>query len=155
MKSCTAPPNTAPITSQRKPGKKAELRRQHRPKQRTRPGNRREVMTEQHVFIGGMKIDAVVQPHRRRDPLIVQLNHALRNPAAIETKGQHIDAGRRHDQPEAVYFFLGIDETGNIGKRDRAKNGEQYAQSTCFNADIRGILTQTYERAPGRFLPSF
>ena len=75
-----------------------------------------------------MKIDAVVQPHRRRHTLIVQLNHAPRNPAAIEAKGQHIDAGRRHDQPEPIHFFVWIDETSHMGKSDSAKDGEQGPQ---------------------------
>ncbi len=108
-----------------KAGQESELRRQHRPKQRPRAGNRREVMAEQHVFIGGMKIDSVIQPHRRRDTLIVQFNHALRNPAAVEAKGEHIDAGRRHNEPEPIHFFLWIDEPCDKGERDRAKNGEE------------------------------
>ncbi len=43
-----------------KPGQESELHRQNRPKQRPRPGNRREVMAEQHVLIRRMKIDPVV-----------------------------------------------------------------------------------------------
>ncbi len=82
-------------------------------------------MAEQHVFIGGMKIDAVIQPHRRRHTLIVQLNHTPRNPAAIETKREHINTSRRHDQPETIHFFLWIDETDNKGKRNSTKNGKK------------------------------
>jgi len=57
------------------------------------------MMTEQDVLIGGMKINAVIQPDCWRHPLIVQLNNAPRNPAAIETEGNHINTGRRDDQP--------------------------------------------------------
>ena len=82
-------------------------------------------MAEQHVFIGGMKIDSVIQPHRRRHTLIVQFNHALRNPAAVEAKGQHIDAGSRHDQPEPIHLFVGMNKASHMGKSDSAKDREQ------------------------------
>jgi Spy/CpxP family protein refolding chaperone len=72
-----------------------------------------------------MKIDAVIQPYRRSHTLIVQLGHTPRNPPTIEAKGQHIDAGRRDNQPKTVYFFSGIDETNNIGKSDSAKDGKK------------------------------
>ena len=72
-----------------------------------------------------MKIDAVVQPHRRRHTLIVQLNNPPRNPAPIETKREHIHTSRRDDQPKTIYFFLWIDETDNKGERNRTQNGKK------------------------------
>jgi len=30
-----------------------------------------------------------------------------------------------HDRPEAIHFFVWIDETDDKGKRHRAENGEQ------------------------------
>ena len=97
-------------------------------RQRTSLGNRREVMTEQHIFIGGMKIDAVVQPHRRRDALIVQLHHAPRNPATIKAKGEQIDAGGRHNQPEPIHFFSRIDKARDKGEADSAEDRDQAPQ---------------------------
>ena len=54
-------------------------------------------MAEEHDLIRGMEIDTIVEPHRRRDVLIVQSDNLPSQPTAIEPIGQHIDAGRRHD----------------------------------------------------------
>src|SRR6185503_5355998 len=108
-----------------KAGQESKLRSQHRPKQRTCASNRREVMAEQHVLIGGMKIDAVVQPHSRRHTLVVKLHNPPRNPTAIKTIREHINTSRRDDQPEPIHFFLWIDKPDNKGKCNRAKNGKK------------------------------
>ncbi len=55
-----------------------ELRRQRRPHQRPRTGNRREMMPEDDPFIGGLEIVSVAQPLSRRGPAIVQSHHLRR-----------------------------------------------------------------------------
>ena len=47
-KSCTAPARQQPASSQMKPGRLAELRREHRAEQRAGAGDRGEVMAEEH-----------------------------------------------------------------------------------------------------------
>lgn len=69
-----------------------------------------------------------------------QFDNSLGQPSAIEPIGQHIDTSLRHDQPETVYFFIGINDTDDVGKRECCKNGERH-QSRFTAAFMRGILT--------------
>ena len=140
MKSCTAPAKTAPITSQRKPGKNPNCAASTGPSRRPRSRNRSEVMAEQDDLIRGMEIDAVIQPHRRGHALIIQLNNSSREPASIKAIGQYINTSRRHNQPEAIDFFMWIDETDDKGERDSTKDGEESPKHR-INTDMRGILT--------------
>ena len=80
----------------------SELRRQHRTHQRSRPGNRREVMAEHDPLIGGLEIVSVAQALGRRGPLVVQRHHARRDELAVKTVSRGIAARRRHHQPQAV-----------------------------------------------------
>ena len=52
-------------------GQKSELRRQHRTDQRSRSGDRREVMTKNHPTIRRNEIFAIVFDHRRRGALVI------------------------------------------------------------------------------------
>ncbi len=108
-----------------KSGKKPELRRQDRPQQRPGSGNRREVMAEEDDFIRGMEIHAVVEPNGGSDTLVIQFDNLFGQPSPIEPIGQHIDAGRCYDEPETIYFFVGINETCHKGERRSAENGEE------------------------------
>lgn len=74
-------------------------------------------MTEEHNLVGGVKIHAVIQPHRRRYMLIIQPDNLPGQPPAIEPVGQHIDTGRRDDKPEPIYFLVWIDDADDVGKR--------------------------------------
>ena len=78
-------------------------------------------MAEQHVLVGGMKIDAVVQPHSRRHALIFQLNNPPRNPTALDSKRKHIKTSRRDNEPKTIHLFLWIDKTDNKGKGDSSQ----------------------------------
>ena len=59
MKSCTAPARQTPPTSQMRPGREAELRREHRADQRAGAGDRREMVAEQDPAVGGVVVVAV------------------------------------------------------------------------------------------------
>ena len=83
------------------------------------------MVAKEYDFIGGMKIHPVVQPHRWRHALIVEFNDLDGNPSAVESISQYINAGCGNYQPQTIYFFTGMDKTCHIGKRNRAKNGQQ------------------------------
>ncbi len=87
-------------------------------------------MAEQDDSVGGVEIDAVIQTHGRGQAGIVQLHHVPSQPTTVEAIGQHIDTGRRHDQPETIYFFLGIDDACNMGEGDSGKNREERPEHT-------------------------
>ena len=53
-------------------GQVAELRGQHRPDQRTRAGDRREVVAEDDPPVGRHEVLPVVEPIRRRRPRVVE-----------------------------------------------------------------------------------
>jgi len=82
-------------------------------------------MAEQDDPVGGVEIDAVIQTHGGSQTCIVQLDHMASQPTTVETIGQHIDASRRHDQPQTVYFFVRIDEAGDMGHCHGTENGEE------------------------------
>ena len=53
-------------------GQIAHLRREHRADQRAGAGDGREMVAEQHPFVGGHVIEPVIAAHRRRDARIVE-----------------------------------------------------------------------------------
>ena len=53
---------------------------------------------------------------------------------ALPPMPEHINASRRHDQPETVYFFIGIDETSDKGERDGTKD-----RNEAPNQDEKGF----------------
>jgi hypothetical protein len=77
----------------------AHLRRQHRPHQRPRAGNRRKMVTEQHFFIGRDIIEAVVMPHGGRHARRVNRQHVFGDIEAVKTIGDQINADCRDDNP--------------------------------------------------------
>jgi hypothetical protein len=98
-------------------------------------------MAEENNFVGGVKIHPVVHSHSGSDTLIVQLKDLPGQPPAIEAIGQHINASRRHDQPEPVHFFMGVDDTDNVGKHHRSKDREQRAAAKLRTAcRTKGVL---------------
>ena len=155
------PSQHRPDYQPQKPRHKSKLCRQHRAKQGSRPCNRGEVMAKEHDLIGGVKIDTIVQPHRRRHMLIVQSNDVSGQPSAIESIGQHIDTGRRDDQPKTVYFFIGIDDPNHVAQSQRAKKGKQHPEQIhCYvharhpnnppaACKSRAPITQDLTRATG------
>ena len=86
--SCTAPARQTPATSQSKSGHEAELRRQHRPDERARTGDRREVVAEQHPPRRHVIVVAVSLRVRRRDVPVVERHHLGREERAVVAVGQ-------------------------------------------------------------------
>ena len=101
-KSCTAPPRHGADDDPQRARKIAELRGQHRPHQRSRPGDGGEMVAEYDPLVGGFEIVPVAQALGRRGPLVVQRHHARRDELPVEAVGRGIAARRRHHQPQAV-----------------------------------------------------
>ena len=65
--------------------KKSKLRRQHRPYERARPGDRRKMMAENHPTIYPEQEILSIRPRdRRRGALVVQDEDFRRQPFAVE-----------------------------------------------------------------------
>ena len=71
------------------------MRGQHRADQRTRPGDGRKVVSEDHPFVGRQKIPAIFQALCWRGALRVQRKNFRRDELAIEaiSKGVRADGG--------------------------------------------------------------
>ena len=105
-KSCTPPARHAPMTIQAKPGKVAPLRGQHRPDQRSGPGNGGEVVAEQHDPLGGMIVHAVAQPMGGRRVVVVQDGHLGRQEGPVEPIGDRKRRQRHDHQPQRVHVVF-------------------------------------------------
>ena len=122
MKSCTAPADHDAGEDPQRAGQVAHLRRQHRPDQRARAGDGREVVAVEHPLVGRHVVHAVVVPHRRRRPRIVEPQHLLGDELAVEAVGDEVDAERRRDQPHRVDAFAAAER--QRGERERADDGD-------------------------------
>ena len=69
----------------------AELDRQHRPDQRPRPRDRREVVAEEHPAVRRVEVLAVVESMRRRDPRVVERRDPGRQERAVVAIGDGQD----------------------------------------------------------------
>ena len=122
-KSCTAPPSTTPMRIHSVAGQVTELRRQHRPDQRSRPGNGREMMAEDDPFVRLDEIPAVVVDHARRGAAVVERQHARGNPFGVKPVADGVGADRGDEN------IGGIDRLAPAkrqrGIRARAGQGEQ------------------------------
>ena len=98
MKSCTHPAKAQPAISHKRSRQISELRRQRRPHQRSRPGNRREVMPEQHPFICRHKIAAIIQALRGSRARIVQRQNFCGNKCRVQPVGHQVAARPRRSQ---------------------------------------------------------
>ncbi len=74
-----------------------ELRGQHRPDQRSRPGNRREMMAEDNPFVRLDEIPAVVVNLARRGAAVVERQHARGDPFGIKPVADGVGADRRDE----------------------------------------------------------
>ncbi len=83
-------------------GQVAHLRRQHRPDQRPRAGNGREVVAEKNVFVGRDVVQAIVVEHGRRGPARIELHHVVGDEEAVVAVGDQVDGDCRDDDPEGV-----------------------------------------------------
>ena len=100
----------------------AELRRQHRPHQRTRPGDGGEVVAEDDPLVGGLEIVAVAQPLGRRGALVVERHHARGDELRVEAVADGVGAGRGQHQPDAVDVLAAIE--GDAAQTERRPDGD-------------------------------
>ena len=78
------------------------MRRQYRTHQRACTGNRGKVVTKQDVLVRRYVIKAVIEPHRRRGAIRIQLHHMRANEARIETVANEIDRDGSDHNPQRV-----------------------------------------------------
>src|SRR5215831_10368931 len=55
---------------------------------------------------------------------------------------KHKGARRRHDEPETVYFFIGMNKTGHKGERDGAENGKEAPKNQLYRRHARHPITK-------------
>ena len=105
---------------------KTKLRREHRPDERSRPGDGGEVVTENHPAIRRHEIFAVVLHDGRRRSLIVEQKYLGRQPFAVKTIADRERTESGHDNPERVDWFAarsGDDrQRADTHHRDRKPN---------------------------------
>ena len=80
-----------------RPRQITELRGEHRPDERSRPGNRREVVAEDDPFVRPDEILAVVVDFARRGAAVVEHQHARGNPFGIKPVADGVGAERRDE----------------------------------------------------------
>ncbi|MNB93229.1 hypothetical protein D3C75_403500 [compost metagenome] len=83
-------------------GQVAHLRRQYRADQRTGTGNGREVVTEQHVFVGRNIVQTVVIEHSRRGPSRIELHDIVGDEQTVVTVGDQIDGHGSDHNPQGI-----------------------------------------------------
>ena len=81
-------------------GKISPLRRQHRPNQRPRPGDRGEMHAKQHQSPRGLIVDVVAEPMRGGDALVVQHGHAGGQKGPVQPIGHQKGRQGRDYQPK-------------------------------------------------------
>ena len=81
-----------------------ELRRQHRPDQRPRAGDGREVMPEEHPLVGRHVVLPVVEPMRRRDPRVIERHHLRREEGGVVAVADRGDGEEEEDEREGVHL---------------------------------------------------
>ena len=79
------------------PGRVAELRRQHRTDERTRPGDRGEMVTEEHPPGRGVIVLPVGAGVRRRHPRVVEDHDARGDERAVIAIGDHQNPENREN----------------------------------------------------------
>ncbi len=86
-------------------GQKTKLRCQHRADQRSRTGDCRKMMPENHPTISRDVISAVVMQHSWGSPLVIEHEYFCCQPFAIETVANGSCAKPRHNNPERADLF--------------------------------------------------
>ena len=81
-------------------GQVAHLGGEHRTDERARPGDRGEVVPEQHVPMGDVEVTAVVVPLRRCGPGVVDPEHPVGDEAGVEAIGDGVRGQGREEDPE-------------------------------------------------------
>src|SRR5205814_9765844 len=98
-----------------RPRQVSELRCEHRPNQRSRPGDRSKVMSENNPFVRGKKIPPVLQALRRSGSLRIKPKNFSRDELAVKAISERVGAHRRGYQPERIDLLPAM-------KRDSAKS---------------------------------
>ncbi len=123
-KSCTAagqdPANDDPQCS----GQIAELRRQYRADQGARARNGREMMAEDHPFVGGHEVAAVFETFGGSGARIIQLQYAVGKEAAVKAVADGKNASRRDHEPDGVDGFTTGGGDHSQGYRANRGDGE-------------------------------
>ena len=103
-------------------GQITHLRGKHRTNQRTRACNGREVMPEEHVFIGWNVIETVVMAMGGGWPRRFNTERPLGDEQPVEPVGYEIDAHRRDHQPRGIDRLAPMQR--NNPKRHRAEQSD-------------------------------
>jgi len=138
----------------KRPRKITELRGEHRPHQRAGPGNGRKVMSEDHPFIGGNEIAAIVQSLGRSGPLSIEGKHLGGNKLAVEAVSQGVCAEGRNHQPHGVNLLATMKR--NRAQRKRTENGNSEPNHDSYRF-FHGpfCLADVLSSAVGRILSAY
>ncbi len=134
-------------------GQVAELRREHRPDQRTGPRDRREMVAEQHPLVRGVEIAPVGARDRRRRPAVVEREDFGGEERAVETIGQDIRARRGDHQPQRVDLFARTDQPRDHRIRERAAEGDRRPENDLHRSHRACSLFPVRQRRPRRPFP--
>ena len=104
----------------------SHLRGKHWAYERASPGDSREVVSEQHVFIGGNVIEAVIVPVCGGRLGWIDAQDAVCDEKRIKAEGEEIDTNRCNDEPGRADCFAPAQ--GDDAQGHRAKNGYQRPQ---------------------------
>ena len=107
------------------------MRGEHRPDERSRPGNGREVMAEDDPFVRLYKILAVVVNLARRGAAVVERQHARGNPFGVKPVADGIGADRGDENIGGINRFAPAKRQRGI--RGRASQGEQEPENWSQN----------------------
>ena len=114
-----------------RPRQVAELRRERGPDQWSRAGDGREMMAQQHPFIRGDEITAVLEPLGRSGARVVQRKYLRGNERGIKPIGDQIRTQRGDDEPDGVERLAAF--KGN--RRERAGTSQRDASPNHNSQD--------------------
>ncbi len=112
-------------------GQITELRGEHRPDERPRPGNGREVMAEDNPFVRFDEILAVVVDLARCGAAVVKCQQARGNPFGVKPVADGVGADRRDENVGGVDRLAPAKRQRGI--RCRAGQGEQEPEKRSQN----------------------
>ena len=96
-------------------GQITELRRQHRPDQRPRPGDRREVMAEDDPLVRLDEILAVVVDFARRGAAVIEHQHARGNPFRVKPVADGVGAKRGDEDIGRIERLAAMEREHGVG----------------------------------------
>jgi hypothetical protein len=103
-------------------GKVSKLRCEGRADERSGAGDGREVMAEEHPFVGGHEVAAVVVPFRRGCARVVQCQNLGGNKSRIQAECYEITTKRRDHKPHRVERLASVNR--DCAESARAKKGD-------------------------------